>query len=43
MKKQEEEARNQPEFYSENQVRALIERYINDKVAPKKDKEKDKK
>lgn len=43
MKKEEEEIKNQPEYYSQHQIKALIEKYINDKVATKKEKEKDKK
>ena len=46
MKKQEEQVRNQPQFYTEQQVRALIEKFINEKLVPKKskqDKDKEKK
>lgn len=42
MKKQEEESKKIPEFYSEPQARALIEKYINEKVVPKKEKEEKK-
>lgn len=42
MKKEEEEIKNQPEYYSYDQIKALIEKYINDKVATKRKVKKDK-